>query len=211
MSDQFKQHLQALEAAHHQALSEQAIAHAAELASDSTQQQAKAWNAVHAALSRARPGWYSRRDMKTIEAAVATINEMADRIAELELQLVFKINHLDYPEPEKAAGLPAVGFMQPLSDDEMALAAKPHGDDDPFAVDWPRAPTNANWHAVDMDGKGWWYAGKPILRSYAFSVGDDVRVPAFMSKAFTVTGQQWKDSLRQRPRLGTDSEGGGHD
>lgn len=204
MSDQFKHHLQALEAAHHQALEDQAAAVADMLASRSTQQQAKAWEAVHDALCIVKLDWYIRRDMTAGQSAVATINEMADRIKELEYQLSKKSTSESI----------ATGFMEPLSDAELALAAKPHGEDDPFAVDWLKAPEWANWHAVDRCGNGWWYLDKPVASVAAFSVGRCARRAAFLHKTFAVVGQQWKDSLRQRPGtefVGVDSEGGSHD
>lgn len=65
--------------------------------------------------------------------------------------------------------------------------------------DWAQAPTDWNWLAQDEDGRWYWYRVQP-------QPGFGVWRAHSSAQAFACAGQpnpQWRDSLEQRPGVGS--------
>jgi hypothetical protein len=63
----------------------------------------------------------------------------------------------------------------------------------PYAVDWSNAPEEADCHAFDKSGKGFWFYGVSFNDSFWYAA-------VFNSSGFTLpTGLDWKQSKTTRP------------
>jgi hypothetical protein len=66
-------------------------------------------------------------------------------------------------------------------------------------IDWSTAPRWANYHAFDNDGKGWWYASKPVRILVGWDVDRASDISCSPSGLWSTTHDQWRDSLVKRP------------
>lgn len=102
----------------------------------------------------------------------------------------------------KTIGDDSFGFDQMFIEAEVLANARekkygPFEDEtktvDPYAVDWNEAPEEANYHAVDADGNGFWHEINPQLLTSSWKSGThDWYCGDFPT-------ENWKQSLRKRP------------
>lgn len=70
-----------------------------------------------------------------------------------------------------------------------------------YTPDWSKAPTNANWHARDSDGCGFWYNKRPALSRDFWAAGCSLTIadndcPVLDHDAAL---DNWRDTLTVRP------------
>jgi hypothetical protein len=73
-------------------------------------------------------------------------------------------------------------------------------------LDWSSAPPNAQWWAVDRDGRAWWYERQPGLRpgfpgwvdnGGGFWRGEGTQFDD--PEHYWILAEHWQESLQQRP------------
>lgn len=135
---------------------------------------------VHEALTRAYPG--PSRDFFHITDAL-------DPSDTGSVTVTLQVSLLESAELVKAEGLGSGG--SPLTAEQVQLLRQ-------YA--WDRAPSWANYAAVNEDGSGAWFAAKPVLDEsrgrWAFSYEDRRSWPMFSTVRLM---RPWRESLRQRP------------
>ena len=65
----------------------------------------------------------------------------------------------------------------------------------PTAPDWSKAPEKATHHAIDSDGKGYWYSEAPE----SDEIGWDIVISKWMGPSGIFDATNWNNSLQKRP------------
>lgn len=90
-----------------------------------------------------------------------------------------------------------------FADWHLSLTERPI--DHPLYVpDWKDAPDKAQWHAIDSDGRGWWYLYEPVMGTHAwYDEQGDKETALTMWRdghcSFDRSYAAWKQSLTKRP------------
>lgn len=65
-------------------------------------------------------------------------------------------------------------------------------------IDWSKAPEWAQWHAININGRGYWYPSKPAMTGLGFANTHET-IDAGVS-GYVCNVVHWTDSLVERPK-----------
>lgn len=68
-----------------------------------------------------------------------------------------------------------------------------------YVPDWSTAPEKAEFHAIDKDGRGWWYQGEPLALRACWRWPDATEIWRNMDCNMQYGLDGWERSLTKRP------------